>query len=533
MLRARKDPHGSRLRLPALAALPNIDKIVELLSNAEANKGAEVELSWMLADGVTPFSLVAIISRSGGEPVWTLTRGKQELAKEIWNYGTRDVGLILNLVLSECMGDTMPSTPTPHTTSIGPGDMGRTNASLAGSYSTSLMGLQQTAGARVPTMQFAKPIKPPAMEGDLQDVQLPNLLQTVTMGQMTGKLLIHNKEQATAELYFVDGNLKHATVLDIKGDGAISELVTWDSGKFFFFKDDRTDQQTVTRRLDALLLEAVTLLDQSQALMVFGLKMDSYVGKKHPNLSERGFEERVAAGAPVNMHLQKQFYLHLDGDITLFEVLRRRPMAKKDWVPIMFNLLSCDLITLSDKPPKTALLESTALDRSAIDGIARQLLRTDTGMMTYPALQYFLEQEFHRYEICASPFSLVLFEMWLRTGDKIEPLPVPAVREAAARINSVKRSIDILAHHEVLNYALVLPQTEAASAAMLAHRILEVLQTGTLGGIRTDSIALAFGIAGLPEDCKDIGILLSAAKASKKAAQRSEFPIVMFKDLKA
>lgn len=510
-----------------------MDHIVELLANTEGNRGIPVELNWMLSDGVTPFTLVCFINKSGGEPVWTLIRGKQEMAKEIWNYGTRDVGLIVNLVLSECTGDSMPTAPEPHTTSIGPGSLGRTNASLASSYSTSLMGLQQSAGTRVPTMQFAKPIKPPAMEGDLSEVQLPNLLQTVTMSQMTGKLLIHNKEQATAELFFVDGNLKHATVLDIKGDAAITELVTWDSGKFFFFKDETTDQLTVTRRLEGLLLEAVTLLDQSQALMVFGLKMDSYVGKKYPNLSERGFEERITAGAPVNMHLQKQFYLHLDGDITLFELLRRRPMAKKDWVPIMFNLLSCDLITLSDKPPKTALLESTALDRSAIEGVSRQLMRTDTGMMTFPALQYFLEQEFRRYEICTSPFSLILFEMWMRTGDKIEPLPASAIRDAALRINSVKRSIDILAHHEVLNYALVLPQTEAASAAMLAHRILEVLQSGPLGGIRPESLALAFGVAGLPEDCQDIGLLLSAAKASKKAAQRSEFPIVMFKDLKA
>lgn len=69
---------------------------------------------------------------------------------------------------------------------------------------------------------------------------------------------------------------------------------------------------------------------------------------------------------------------------------------------------------------------------------------------------------------------------------------------------------------------------------MLAHRILEMLRMRQLGPeSNADNLALAFGVAGMPEDCKDTGLLLSAAKASKLVAQRNNYPIVMFKDMQS
>jgi hypothetical protein len=44
-------------------------------------------------------------------------------------------------------------------------------------------------------------------------------------------------------------------------------------------------------------------------------------------------------------------------------------------------------------------------------------------------------------------------------------------------------------------------------------------------------LALAFGVAGIPEDCHEIGLLLAAAKAAKVVAQKNNYPIVMFRDM--
>ncbi|MBZ0189644.1 MAG: DUF4388 domain-containing protein [Candidatus Obscuribacterales bacterium] len=522
------------IQLPRLETLPGIENITYLLSRSRETPNNSVELVWTLGDSLIAYHLRATTTLESSEPTWDLLVGEGRDEIQVWTYQTGDVALVLNLVLSEST-DTM----------VAGGDqsalLGETetrNTGMTGSYSTSLLGLQSLTSTHgsLPVFEPNQAGKAPTMEGTLQDMPVPQLLQSTAMGKMTGKLTITN-DQSSADLYFVEGDLVHASAMSLKGDQAIMELVTWEKGKFYFYRDERTNQKTVTRRVDALLMESVTLLDQSKFLLESGLKMETYIAKKDPDLTETGFEERISTGAPCDMNLQKQFYLRLDGNSSLFDILREHPMVKKDWVPVLFNMLRCDLIALSDKPlirDKTSLLKSTFLDRSAIDAVVRTFIRPDTGLYSYTAFQYFLEQELFRFQYSGSPFSVIVFELFTMGPQRLESLPVPAVGEAGRRIGKLKRSIDVLAHFEALNYALLLPNTETASAAICAHRIIEVLTSAALAAtLDPTRLSAAFGIAGVPEDCKEIGLLLSAAKVAKNVAQKSEFPIIMFKDLQA
>lgn len=522
-------------RLPHLERLPNIDDVMSAMEQARNLKGATFELDWTMADGLTAYRLLVTITPDSSDPQWELIIGEGRSEVEAWNYKTGDVALVLNLVLSEATENVSDAS-----TNLlgGAGDINERNPGLSGSYSTSLMGLGAlaTTSNKLPAFQPSHTQKAPTMEGTLKDMPVPTLLQSIAMGEMTGKLVITN-DQTGSELFFTSGALIHATVLNLKGDLAIMELVTWDDGKFRFYRDEKTDQKTVERRVDALLMESITLLDQSKFLLKSGLKMETYLNKKFPEMSEAEFEQKIKAGAPCDINLQKQFYLRLDGNSTMFDILRERPMVKKEWVPILFNMLQCDLVALSDKPlvkDKASLLASTALDRNAIDTVAKGLKRPDTGIISYPAFQYFLEQEFFRFQFYGAPFSVIIFDLWLQGQDKLEALSMQSIAEATRRISSVKRSIDVLAHFEALNYALLLPNTETASAAILAHRILEVIYASSLvAGQDPRRVALSFGIAGVPGDCREVGLLLSAAKVAKNVAQKSEFPIIMFKDLQA
>ena len=159
--------------------------------------------------------------------------------------------------------------------------------------------------------------------------------------------------------------------------------------------------------------------------------------------------------------------------------------------------------------------------------------------MSYPAFQYFLNQEFLRYQRHKTPFSIIIFEMWSWQNNQLVPLPPQALQEAVRRIEIAKRDLDLLAHFEMFSYVLILPGTEVAGAAMLAHRVMEMLRSRVVTGpdgelpVEIPNPALAFGIAGMPEDCMDMGLLLSAAKTSKLMAQSNTYPIVMFKDLQS
>jgi len=531
MYRPKVDPNSLPLRLPRLESLPGSKDVAEALQHAQKTPGRRIELSWLRPGTDVNLTLTCNLNFHNGEPIWQLTEGLHRDIREIWTYPSGDLALILNLVTAECTGDTLP---LGDSSMLGDPGQARINTNTSSSYSTSFLGLQATTGQRVPVVNASRLTKIATMEGDLTDLAVPNLLQSITLGKMTGCLFVDNGQSA-AELFFEEGNLLHATAMDLQGEQAIMELVTWEKGKFYFYRDEKTEFRTIVKRIDILLMEGLTLVDQSKSLMNAGLKMESYIDKKTPLLSELDFEQRVAHGVPVNLELQKAFYLQLEGCETLFDLLRKRPMVKKDWVPVLFNLLNCDLITItkkSVKSDKTAGLESTSIDLVAIERVNKMLAREDTGIISYPSFHYFLEQEFQRYKLYQTPYSVIVFEMWNWQNNQLQALNAVALQEAFNRIKSATRSLDLFAHFETLSYVILLPNTETPAAAMLAHRILEMLRARQLGPESTsDNLALAFGVAGMPEDCKETGLLLSAAKASKLVAQRNNYPIVMFKDM--
>lgn len=521
-------------KIPRLESLPNIDDITSVLEQARQTPGKDFELSWEMGTTGDIYRLAAGCSHDSSEPTWNLLIGEGRDEIQVWSYQTGDVALVLNLVLSEST-DSM-SQAMDQNALLGQTDT--RNTGLSGSYSTSLLGLSSltSTNQNIPVFTHEQKIGRASMEGTLEDWPIPTLLQSINMGKRTGKLQVIS-DQSVAELFFDQGELKHASAMNQQGEEAIMELVTWEEGKFYFYNDEVSEMVTVQRRIDAILMESVTLLDQSKYLMSTGFEMESYLIHKNPNLTEAQFEESISRGAPCDKQLQKQFYLRLDGNTTMFDMLRERPMIKKEWVPIMFNMLQCELVTLSKKalrPDKTSHLTSIKLDRNAIDGTLSLLTRNDTGLYTFSSFQYFLEQEFVRYKYSNAPFTVISFELGIRKGGKVGSLSTQEVATFANRIKSVMRPIDIAAHFETLSYAVLLPNTESASAAIFVHRVVEVLRSkGLSAGMDPNNLVFAFGIANVPEDCKDVGLLLSASKVAKKVAQSSAMPIVMFKDLQA
>jgi len=529
MYRPKKDVPPPPFILECHETLPTAVEILAALTEAQKSNVRPVQLHWLRPESELKMCLTVAVPQSG-EPIWVLSEGEFREKREIWTYPCGDLTLVLNLVIAECTGVTAPDMDKHMS-------LGKINPNMSSSYSPSLLGLQASSGSRIKALDggAAKITKVATMEGDLADMQVPTLLQSLAMGKLTGRLFVDNK-QAAADLFFEDGVLVHATAMDVRGEQAIVELVTWESGKFYFYREEKTPDHNVAKRMDMILMESITLLDQSQALLKAGLKMESYLNKSNPGLSEPEFDEQVKKGAPVDLAIQKAFYLQLDGTCTLFELLRRTPMAKAVWVPMLFNLVNGKLLTISAKSSKidkTAMLESTAIDRMAIERVVKSLVRSDTGILAYPSFHYFLEQEFLRHQLYHTAFSVIIFDMWYWHDNRFEPLPTEALQAAIEPINSAKRQLDLFSHFEALSYAILLPHTETAAAAIVAYRIMEMLRGKNLAQVSPQNLALAFGVAGIPEDCRDMGILLSAAKASKLAAQKNNSPVLMFKDMQA
>lgn len=175
------------------------------------------------------------------------------------------------------------------------------------------------------------------------------------------------------------------------------------------------------------------------------------------------FEKLLESGTGADMVLQKQFYQQIDNKCRLSDILRKFQVNKLDWVPIIFNFATCNLVTFVDQLPESRDNQfEVDIDWTQSLSIDRMLTRQDTGLYTYPAFLWMLEREFNRWERFSRPLSVVLLDITTRPqeqGQMPEPLPIAGVREIAERLKKFKRKTDILAHYETFGFALILPET--------------------------------------------------------------------------
>lgn len=524
MFRPQKSQPASPIRLSKMHGIPVYQDVFHGLQEAQKNLGRTVELPWIAENPTRDCTLAVMCDRDGGDPQWTFTVGEGANKEVRWNYQTGDIGLVTNLLTRECLGDNT--------------DMNAQQLEAFGGMRATASNIPSitvpSSDAPVARAAFSESQEMPrhaTLEGDLLNMTTTHVLQSILISKMTGLLSVTQQDELI-DVYFEGGQPLHASSPECKGEAAIMELLTWGKGKFSFYPNDRSTERTVHRSIELLIAESGPLVEQYQVLMQNGVSINSYFIRKHPHLTEAQFEEKVSRGANLSIDEQKQFYQIIDNQSTLFELLRKMPFNKVEWIPLIYNLLVCDLVALTDKPTQTKQqpLEAMGVDRSAIDAGMKNMMRQETGLINYPVILYFLEQEYFRWEHTGAPFCLLIFEMRVRTPAGLEPLPLNMIKEAARRINLVKRNIDQLAHFETFGFLLMLPYTGVQAATMVAKRVTEVIWDEKMGTeLDSRNIAIAFGVTGIPEDCQDLGMMLSAAKDAMNSSKATGTPVVAFK----
>lgn len=490
--------------------MPTLKQVQELVAEAMKISGRTIHLPF--GEPPEEYYLTVFRDRAKGDLNWSLYRAEGTNSSMEWSHVCSDAGFIHNLITAQFPG-----------AALKPVALGTQPVVLMGGKADSLKG-------KVAEDQFAtlKMRSKPTLEGDLENLELSNLLQTIAMGKKTGRLDIEGS-QDPAVIYFAEGAPIHCSMRGAEGDAAMVELVGWSKGEFRFYQEPRIDQHTVKRRLDQLLMEGAALQDQTAFLDEIGLTMECYIIRNHPSISEALFEQMLAQGCGADMKLQKNFYQAVDNKSTLLEILRGLPFTKSQWVPSLFNMVTCGLLSFAFEPPESTS-KNKAGDEAEIAEQARNieklLLRPDTGLYTYPAFLFFLEKEYLRYERFSHPMSVILMEIGLKpfdTNAMPEPLPLVGVREVRERINKLKRKTDILAHYETLRFALLLPETESQAAKSFANRLAEILMSSPLsdGGLGRPMVA-SVGVASIPDDCQALGTLLAKAKPPKTSVGQGE-----------
>lgn len=532
---ARSNTGTGPIKLPQLWAIPSVENVTNIMQMAQKTKNRLVEQYWTL-EGQDRLLMLSCIDDETGDPNWSLSAGTLTETKMLWQHRTTDTGLIHSLIYSESSGEVSLTAVSAEETSKLPQSISLGLSVSDDGQDENYENKNQTSSKTnvKKTDEFAADGKEAILAGDIAKIQLANVLQSIQMGKMTGRLAVR-AEGRGVDVYFDDGEPLHASDGVDVGDEVILDMIQLSIGKFKFIPDERTVDRTIKMRLDQLLMEAITLVDQNAFLdKEGGLTHESYLINRNPAITLEEFNATIAKGNPVDERLQREIFRAIGEFKSLSDLLRMKPLKRSQWVPIIFNLYTLNLLGISDTPPqggrRAGPIVEEMVDMKTLETALKPILRIETGILTYPVLQYFLALECYRFELCGMPLSLAVFSMKRKSNG--ETPDTATIREVISVIDANKRPIDMLGHYQMFDFAVLLPNTGTRSAAVFTQKIHEAVAAHTFAsGIPAGDIMMCFGIAGLPENCKNMGQLLSASGEAKKHAETSASPVILYQNI--
>lgn len=107
-----------------------------------------------------------------------------------------------------------------------------------------------------------------AIQGNLQEMNLPSLVQLILQSGGTARILLRHEQQA-GTLYLAERQLQHAEVAlndsdRLSGAEAVYHLVQWETGQFKVDRDVAPPQRSLEQSWDYLLMEGLRRLDESK-----------------------------------------------------------------------------------------------------------------------------------------------------------------------------------------------------------------------------------------------------------------------------
>jgi CheY-like chemotaxis protein len=100
------------------------------------------------------------------------------------------------------------------------------------------------------------------VRGSLAQMNVIDLMQSLEMGRKSCKLSLSN-EGDKCEVFFAEGQVKHATYGSLVGDEAVFKVLRWTGGSFQLDFEGKTEKETTQLNTQGLLMEGLRLLDES------------------------------------------------------------------------------------------------------------------------------------------------------------------------------------------------------------------------------------------------------------------------------
>ncbi|MDX1266100.1 MAG: diguanylate cyclase, partial [Oceanisphaera sp.] len=187
----------------------------------------------------------------------------------------------------------------------------------------------------------------------------------------------------------------------------------------------------------------------------------------------------------------------------LFRFGTTRPVTGTE--PVMYQNLTISPLAEPDGSVKRVCLmiydvTDVASSRLALEQANKQLARlsiTDklTGLLNRGAWENLLDSEFSRYQRYGHPSSLVLIDIdnFKLINDRYgHPAGDEVIRHLAATIRAILRSTDQAGRYGGEEFGIILPETDAEGAVVIAERLRQAIETAV---VTTQNIEIRYTIS--------------------------------------
>jgi CheY-like chemotaxis protein len=101
-----------------------------------------------------------------------------------------------------------------------------------------------------------------SIAGDLSDMGVADLVQTLEMGKKSGALRVRGKNGQLAVAHFRDGKIVDCDLGTLSGEGAFYRLLNWQEGEFAIEFKPVERKETITATTQSLLMEGMRRIDE-------------------------------------------------------------------------------------------------------------------------------------------------------------------------------------------------------------------------------------------------------------------------------
>jgi len=503
----------TRLTLSITSApAPTADDIETMYQTSKDNRDIVVEWIWPEEALNKTFELIVIYPyiknrdfwdyEQRDDPTWTLSQKKGQGNPVIWHYKTSDIILVTEIVrmVRANEADQIPTTKQQDV----------------------------VVATVIPTPIFSEYLIDPnqriqqAIADGLQEVA--KVLYALAARFFTGKVEFTNKKQI-AQIFCERGTPVHAFYSGTTGDAVVREAISWQVAKTSYVADERVSQRTVTRHMQFLVREGLALAEQKKFLAKCQLTYESITSKiDYPEPQLRSL---------IN-DFEKKLYDRSDGKTKISDIIRDLTMESWEWAPILCNLVTKRLIEIKPpllkRPLGLQIMPDTANDSASK---LHRIYSQQTGLLSYHALILFMQREYFHFRDHNTPLSLIVFDIQLiASGDtKSHWLSSQVATAVGRKIGFAKRPLDVFAHFESFEYALLLPNTDLKQATLVGKQIMQMLTETALSDdpdlAAAGKIVAHCGVAGLPNHGSDLECLLQSARFAKHQAKQLRLPLVI------